>query len=533
MSVATGNEASVLGAQVTKGENAQLSSLVGAIAVADLVKTTLGPKGMDKILISADPSSKGVTITNDGATILKAIPIDNPSAKILVNISKTQDDEVGDGTTTVVVLAGELLREAEKLISKKIHPQLIINGWRRALTTAIKALTDVAQDNKGNAEAFRQDLLNIARTTLCSKIVSSELEHYATLCVDAVLRLQGEPIEMIHILRKKGGQLKDAYLAEGFILDKEFGVGQKKVLENPKIMIANTPMDTDKIKIFGARVRVSSVSKVAEIEQAEKQKMRAKVEKILAHKIDLFINRQLIYNYPEEIMTENKVSSIEHADFEGVERLALVLGADIVSTFDNPDKVKYGKCKKVEEIMIGEDKVIKFSGVGEGKACTIVLRGSSAHIIAEAERSVHDALCVLSQTVKDSRTVLGGGASEILMSTKVEELARKTAGKEALAIEGFARALRAIPSILADNGGYDASELVSQLRSAHEKGQKSMGLNMQTGKIGDVRELKIYESYKSKSQSLISAHEAAEMILRVDEIIRAAPRQRQDPRGGR
>merc|ERR1740124_1718836 len=202
-------------------------------------------------------------------------------------------------------------------------------------------------------------------------------------------------------------------------------------------------MDTDKIKIFGARVRVSSIAKVAEIEKAEKEKMKAKVKKILNHNIDLFINRQLIYNYPEEIMTDNGVSSIEHADFEGVERLALVLGADIVSTFDHPDLVKYGECKKVNEIMIGEDKVIQFEGCKKGQACTIVLRGSSKHIIAEAERSVHDALCVLSQTVKTRRIVLGGGCAEVLMAKDVEALARRTSGKQALAIESFARALRA------------------------------------------------------------------------------------------
>jgi len=523
-------DASVLNAHVTKGENAQLSSLVGAIAVADLVKTTLGPKGMDKILQSTDPQNMSVTVTNDGATILKAIPVDNPSAKILVNISMTQDNEVGDGTTSVVVLAGELLREAEKLVGMKIHPQTIVAGWRKALKVAIDALYKHSKDNSDDKEKFRQDLMNIAQTTLGSKIVSSELMHYSELCVKAVLRLEGGPIEMIHVIKKKGGQLKDSFLAEGFILDKSFGVGGIKALANPKILIANTPMDTDKIKIFGARVRVSSVSKVAEIEEAEKQKMKRKVQKILNHKIDLFINRQLIYNYPEELMKDQGVASIEHADFEGVERLALVLGGEIVSTFDHPDLVQYGSCKSVEEIMIGEDKVIQFKGCKEGKACTIVLRGSSKHIIAEAERSVHDALCVLSQTVKTRRIVLGGGCSEIIMAREVDALARKTSGKQALAIESFARALRCIPTILADNGGYDAQELVTQLRSAHEKADCFQGLDMQKGTLGDMRDLQVTESYKSKMQSLKSAHEAAEMILRVDDIIRAAPRQRPDPR---
>lgn len=291
-------------------------------------------------------------------------------------------------------------------------------------------------------------------------------------------------------------------------------------------------MDTDKIKILGAKVMTSSMTQVAEIEHAEKQKMSNKVKKILAHDINLFVNRQLIYNYPEEIFTDNGVSSIEHADFEGVERLALVLGADIVSTFDTPESVTFGTCKLVEEKMIGETKVIAFTGVPKGEACTIVLRGSSQHIIEESERSVHDALCVLSQTVKTRRTVLGGGACEVFMASRVEELARKTPGKQALAIEAFARALRCIPTILADNGGYDSSELVSQLRSLHEQGKSYMGLNMTNGTVGDMRSLCVTESFKSKSQSLVSAHEAAEMILRVDDIIRAQPRQRVDPRMG-
>jgi len=222
------------------------------------------------------------------------------------------------------------------------------------------------------------------------------------------------------------------------------------------------------------------------------------------------------------------VSTIEHADFEGVERLALVLGAEIVSTFERPDLTQYGTCDQVSEIMIGEDKVIKFEGVQKGDASTLILRGSSEHIIAEAERSVHDALCILSQTVLTKKTVLGGGASEIYMALKVDKLARKTPGKQALAMEAFARALRQIPAILADNGGYDAYELVTELRSVHEKGEYQMGINMNKGIIGNMHNLSVTESFKSKSQSLISAHEAAEMILRVDEIVQAAPRERED-----
>jgi len=505
-----------------------MSAFIGAIAVADLVKTTLGPKGMDKILQSMGERNKQkVTFTNDGATILRSIPIDNAAAKILVDCSKTQDEEVGDGTTSVAVLAGEFLREAEKLVSQKIHPQTIIRGWRKAIVVARAALDKVAIDNGKDKEKFRLDLINIARTTLSSKILSQSKDHFSELSANAILRLgESTDLQNIQIIKKAGGKLEDSYLEDGFILDKKFGVGQPKRIENPKVMVANTSMDTDKIKIHGAVVKVDSVAKLASIEKQEKAKMVGKVEKILKHNIDCFINRQLIYNLPEQIFTTNGVSSIEHADFEGVERLALVLGAEIVSSFENPDRVQLGQCDLIEEIIIGEDKCIRFSGMPKARACTVVLRGASNHILDEAERSLHDALCILAQTKKNTRVVMGGGASEMLMANAIDNLVKETPGKEAVAIEAFGRALRQIPTIIADNAGYDSSELVSQLRAAHYKGEQDMGLDMEKGCIGNMKDLRIYESYKSKMQSMVSAHEAAEMILRVDEIIKCAPRQR-------
>merc|ERR1740130_13036 len=226
----------------------------------------------------------------------------------------------------------------------------------------------------------------------------------------------------------------DSYLEEGYILDKTIGTGQPKRIENARVVVANTPMDTDKIKIYGAKVKVDSMAKTAEIEEAEKQKMRVKCEKILAHKdkqgqpMNVFINRQLIYNFPEQIFTAAGIMSIEHADFDGIERLGAVLGGEIVSTFDQPELVTLGECKLIEEIMIGEDKLIRFSGVKSGEACTIVLRGAGGHVLEEAERSIHDALCVLSQTVKNSGTVFGGGCSEMLMACEVDKLGTQTAG---------------------------------------------------------------------------------------------------------
>jgi T-complex protein 1 subunit beta len=346
--------------------------------------------------------------------------------------------------------------------------------------------------------------------------------------VDAVLRLKGSTdLEHIQIIKKVGGKLTDSYLDEGFILDKQIAVNSPKRIENAKILIANTSMDTDKIKIFGARVRVDGTGKLAELERAEREKMKAKVNQIAAHGITCFVNRQLIYNYPEQLLADNGVMSIEHADFEGVERLALVTGGEIASTFDEPDKVKIGRCDLIEEIMIGEDKLIKFSGVAAGEACTVVLRGATSQMVDEAERSLHDALSVLSQTVKETRVTLGGGCAEMLMSCAVDEAARTVSGKRALAVEGFSRALRQMPTIIADNGGYDSSDLVSQLRAAHYEGRSDAGLDMDKGAIASMRDLGITESFKLKRQVVVSASEASELILRVDNILRAAPRKRE------
>jgi T-complex protein 1 subunit beta len=581
-----------------QGENARLSSFVGAIAVADLVKTTLGPAGLDKILQKVgDPHDQGISVTNDGATILRAVPIDNAAAKVLVEISRVQDEQVGDGTTSVVVLAGELLREAEDLVSQqRIHPQTICHGYRMATAAARLALeeasitirsgndgsskdgsTDI--DESSSKEALRQCLLEIASTTLSSKLLSYEKDHFAQLAVNAVMRLGNlsssvdkNNLAHIQVLKKAGGSLRDSYLEDGFLLDKVPGTGQPRRVEKAKILLANTSMDTDKIKIYGSRVKVDSLDTVAAIEQAEREKMRTKVHKILNHDgMNCFINRQLIYNFPESIFAEHKIMAIEHADFDGMDRLAAVLGGQVVSTFDHPEKVVLGECDLIEQVLIGEDNVMRFSGCKAGEACSIVLRGSSSHVLDEAERSLHDALAILTATLQDSsvsknfniseeinadgtytedeknddstpnnttiaaRTVYGGGCAEMIMAAAVDRAAALTPGKPALAMTAFAKALRSLPTTVADNGGYDAAELVAQLRAAHANGggggsdtYSTAGLDMTRGTVGDMKVLGVRESFQSKLQVLLSASEAAEMILRVDDIIKAAPRRREE-----
>lgn len=453
-------------------------------------------------------------VTNDGATILKSIALDNAAAKVLVNISKVQDDEVGDGTTSVAVLAAELLREAETLVNQKIHPQTIIEGYRIASQAALTALEKIAVDNSANEQAFRKDLVAIARTTLSSKVLSQDRDQFSELAVDAVLRMRGTTdLSHIQIIKKAGGKLSDSYLDKGFILDKKFGVNQPKRIENAKILVANTAMDTDKVKIFGARVKVESTGKLAELEKAEREKMKQKVDRIKSHGINCFVNRQLIYNWPEQLFSDAGIASIEHADFDGVERLALVTGADITSTFDHPDQVKLGHCDLIEEVIIGEDTLIRFSGVAAGRACTIVLRGATEQLLDEAERSLHDALAVVSQTVVSPKTTLGGGCAEMNMAKAVDQAAHNIAGKKAIAVDSFAKALRQLPTILADNAGLDSSDLVSRLRKSIYNGMTSSGLDLLTpgGGVTDMRELGVVESYKLKRAVVSSASEAAEV----------------------
>ncbi|KGG52978.1 hypothetical protein DI09_11p230 [Mitosporidium daphniae] len=537
-----------------RAENARLNIFVGAIAVGDLVRNTLGPKGMDKILISARDNS--MSVTNDGATILKSIHLENAAAKILVEISKVQDDEVGDGTTSVCILAAELLREAEKLISMKIHPQTIIEGYRAA--AAVPRTCNLSYRN--DPVLFRRDLVNIAKTTLSSKVLAAEKEYFAEMAVDAVLRLgDGDHVnlDMIQIIKKAGGRLRESFLSEGFIIDKRMIGPITKVawllfylqITDARILVANTPLDTDKIKVFGSRMRVESSEALAALERAEREKMRLKIEVMKAMKINCIVNRQLIYSWPAQLLADAGIAVIEHADFDGVERLAFVTGAQIASYFgqahNNADAsasesepasamkaLRLGSASVVEEILVGGERLTRFSGVkgadGHG-ACTIVLRGSSRQMLDEAERSMHDALCVLVQAVRhDTRTVLGAGCIEMHMSRAVDEIAAKTPGKQAFAIEAFSRALRMIPTILSENAGLDTPQLVSQLRAAHAANLSTFGLDLNQGRITDVSALGITESARLKRQVLSSATEAAEMVIRVDDIIKSAPRPRSE-----
>jgi len=323
-------------------------------------------------------------------------------------------------------------------------------------------------------------LKNIAMTTLSSKLLLHDRNKFADLAVDSVLRLKGSGnLDYIKLIKKAGGTLSDSFIADGLILEKTISTGCERSKKNCRVMVANTPMDHDKIKIMGSKVRTDSIKDIGELEEAERRKMKNKIDKILAYKPDVFINRQLVYNYPEQLLADAGVMVIEHADFDGMERLSAVLGSQILSTFDDPENAEaLGTCGSIDEMMIGEDKVIKFAGCSRNEACTIVLRGSGQHILDEAERSLHDAICVLVSAVKNHKTIYGGGNAEMRMSLAVDELAKSMSGKASIAVEAFGKALRSLPATICENGGYDAAEICTNLRSEIVNGKETHGINV-------------------------------------------------------
>ena len=483
--------------------------------VVNFIKTSLGPRGMDKLMLSKNGNIK---ITNDGATILKNIKKDGIVVNILNEVCSVIDQEIGDGTTTLCCLVGELMLEAEKLVKLNVHPQIIIQGYRIAAKESAKTITKNCFDNSNNLELFCADLLDIARTTLNSKVVATQKELFARIALKAVLKLKGSTdLNRINVIKKCGGSLKDSFLDEGFILNKELGFNQSKKIKNAKILIVNTSLDSDKVKIYGIKIKVKSISNLARIEIGEQKKLLDKCRKILAHGINVVINRQLIYSRQERFFSDHGILTIEQADFDGIERLALVTGAEIASTFDEPSKIKLGMCNLVEEITIGDARCIRFGGVPNDGSCSIILRGSNQQILDEAERSLHDALCILIQSIRNPNYIWGGGYSEIKVGIAIEKLSKKFSCKKSLAIASFARAIQRIPEILVENSGLESVVLMSKLRN-HCKNGESSCINIEDENISSAKKSGLIENGKLKTQIIISAVEAIEMLIRIDKM---------------
>mmetsp|Transcript_28393 Transcript_28393/g.67798 ORF Transcript_28393/g.67798 Transcript_28393/m.67798 type:complete len:501 (+) Transcript_28393:1-1503(+) len=484
--------------------------------IVEFLQTSLGPKGMDKLLIDKNGNIK---ITNDGATILKSVKYDSIASIILRDVCNVQDDEIGDGTTSICCLIKELVFEAQKLLNRGLHLQTIIKGYRIAANLALKIIDKNCFCNSKNIRSFLADLLDIARTSLNSKIIFSNREYFSRIALKAILNLKGSmDINRIQMIKKPGGTLKDSFIEDGFILEKKIGIGQIKRIIGAKILIANTSLDFDKIKIHNAKIKVKSLSKLAQIEVREQKKILDKCRKIISHGINVLINRQLIYNYPERFLNDNGVLTIEHADFDGIERLALVTGAEIVSTFDEPSKVKLGKCKVVEEIMVGKETMIRFSGCYNKGTSTIVLRGSNEQITSEAERSLHDALCVLVQSIQTPSFVYGGGCMDAKIIVGLEKYCETIEAKESLVIRAFSTSIKNLIKIIYENAGLDSNDKLLSLIDCHKNEGSDACLDVHSEKILSAQKVGLIECSKLKIHTILSAVETAEMILRIDKM---------------
>ncbi|KAK6090513.1 hypothetical protein P3W45_000610 [Vairimorpha bombi] len=499
-----------LGTTEEKGQDARRTILSGTDLVGDILKTTLGPKGMLKILKG---DGKGLNITNDGAFILKNLQIDSASARILINSSIGQDWEEGDGTTSVSVLSSLIIRE---IFNLKIHPTKIIKGLRMAQEKCEKVLDRIS------VNPSVEDIRSLIKTTLCSKVLKYDLDKFVDICINAVDNLESKSdLNLIQII-KSPGKLEDSYLDDGFILNKESVISPMK---NPRILIGNTSLDQDKIKVFGAKISVSSVQDLAEMEKIEREKMYKKIDSICNKKIDCFINRQLIYDYPMQLLKMKNVQPIEHADFDGIERLNNVLGGKILSTFEDVEDSCIGTCEEIKNIFIGDKRMIKFSGIKKG-ASSIVLFGSSKEMLDEAERSIHDALCVLIKIKETPRIIYGGGSSEMCMAVELSKYALDVPGVESEAILAFSNALQQIPVILSENGGFNGNEIKSELRSKHNSGLHTYGVNLENGTVSCMKELSVIDSYRIKKRVICASSEVAQMIVKCDGVVKCKPRER-------
>jgi thermosome len=507
----------------SRGREAQHANITAARIIAETVKSSLGPKGMDKMLVD---SFGDVTITNDGATILDEIDVQHPAAKMMVEVAKTQDDEVGDGTTTAVVLAGELLTKAEELIDKDVHPTVIVDGYRAASEEALKALEEIAIKVEPTDREF---LKKVAKVAVASKLLSEYKDYIADLTVDAILQVaektpEGYKVEIddVKVEKKAGESLMDTKLVKGVVLDKEVvHPGMPKRIENAKIALLNCPLEIEKTEM-DAKINIETPEQMDAFLKEEERMLQEMVEKIAKAGANVVICQKGIDDMAQHFLAKKGILAVRRAKESDMEKLAKATGGKIITNLDDLTPNDLGFAKLVEERKVADDKMTFVEGCKNPKSVTILVRGGAERIVNEAERAIHDALCVVRDVVRDPRVVAGGGAPEAEVARKLRQYAEKLAGKEQLAVLAFAEALESIPMTLAENAGLDPIDIITELRARHDKGEKWAGVDVFSGKVADMSKLDVYEPLAVKMQVIKSASEAATMILRIDDVIAAS-----------
>jgi thermosome len=507
----------------SRGKEAQRNNIMAARIVGEVLRSTLGPRGMDKMLID---SLGDITITNDGAAILDEIEVDHPAAKMMVEIAKTQDDMVGDGTTTAVVLAGELLKRAEELLDQNIHPTILVSGYRKAAQNAIATITKIAipvdiED--------RETLKKVAVTSMASKAVGPAKEHLAEIAIDAVKQIaekRGDrriaDIDNIQIIKKTGKSLLESELVRGLIIDKEaVHPGMPKKLENAKIALLDCPLEIEKTEI-SAEIRIRDPNQMKAFLDQETKILKQMVDKIKATEANVVFCQKGIDDMAQHFLAKEGILAARRVKQSDMEKLARATDGRITTDLDDLTPQDLGEAGIVEERKIGEDKMIFVEKCKDPRSVAVLIRAGIERMIDEAERAMTDALSVVSDVVENNKIVAGGGAVEVEVAKELRDYATQVGGREQLAIEAFANAIEVIPRTLAENAGLEPIDIVVELRAAHEKKDgEYMGVNVFTGKIENMQENGVIEPLVVKEQAVKSAAESASMVLRIDDVIAA------------
>jgi len=507
----------------SRGKEAQRNNIMAARIIAEAVKTTLGPRGMDKMLIS---SMGDIKITNDGAAILKEIDVEHPAAKMIVEVAKTQDDMVGDGTTTAVILAGELLGKAETLLDQNIHPTMIVSGYRKAFQKAEEILQKIGipvdiED--------RKTLRKVAVTAMASKVMGEAREHLANIAVDAVKQIveqRGEKntadIDNIQIIKKEGKSLADTELIQGIILDKEVvHPGMPKRVEKAKIALITAALEVKKTEI-SAEIRIRDPTQMKAFLDQETRMLKDMVEKVKKAGANVLICQKGIDDLAQHLLAKEGIMAATRAKESDMEKLAKATGGRIINNLDDLKAKDLGEAGLVEERKIGDDKMVFIEKCKDPKSVSVLIRAGLEKMIDEAERAIHDALSVVADVIEHNKVVAGGGAVEAEIAKELRDYATKVGGREQLAIEAFADSAEAIPKTLAENAGLNTIDILVALRSAHQKKKGyTMGVDVFSGDITNMLEKGVIEPVRVKQQALKSAAEVASMILRIDDVIAA------------
>jgi thermosome len=508
------------GASQTKGRDAQKNNIAAAKLIAEVVISSLGPRGMDKMLVDG---LGDVTITNDGATILKEIDVQHPAAKMMVEISKATDNEVGDGTSSVVVLAGALIEKAEELINKDVHPTIIVDGYRKSALKSIEIFNQIAQKIDASNKA---ELIKIARTSMQTKLVSKESDELSQVVVNAALQVS-EPkesgysvdIDDVKVEKKAGGSLRDTKLIKGIVLDKEVvHGGMPKRVEKAKIALVNSALEIEKTE-FDAKINISSPDQMKMFLEEENRMLKSMVDKIISSGANVAICQKGIDDVAQHYLAKSNILSVRRVKESDMTKLARATGARIVNNLEDLGTKDLGIADLVEERKVETDKWVFIEGCKHPKAVTILIRGGSQRVVDEADRSLHDALMVTKDVIERPFIVAGGGSPESYVAGKLREWSSTLSGREQLAADKFAESLEVIPLALAENAGMDPIDTLTELRSKQAKGSKWSGIDARTAKIVDMSKLDIVEPLSVKEQIIKSATEVASMILRIDDVI--------------